>query len=73
MAWSHSQNGSLWIFLQPLSSDCNAINNDKGYGFIKRDTEEDVFVQYSAITLLNRSMRGRHEDDSERGSHGQCR
>ena len=25
------------------------FNNDKGYGFIKRDTGEDVFVQHTAI------------------------
>jgi CspA family cold shock protein len=25
------------------------FNNDKGYGFIKRETGEDVFVHHSAI------------------------
>jgi len=25
------------------------FNNDKGYGFIKRETGEDVFVNHSAI------------------------
>lgn len=26
------------------------FNNDKGYGFIKRETGEDVFVHHTAIT-----------------------
>jgi CspA family cold shock protein len=26
------------------------FNNEKGYGFIKRNTGEDVFVHHSAIT-----------------------
>ena len=31
------------------------FNNDKGYGFIKRDTGEDVFVHHTASQVISTS------------------
>src|SRR3954447_22366950 len=49
------------------------FNNDKWYGFIKRDTGEDVFVHHSAIQAqgyrtLNEGERG--EFDVKQGPKG---
>ena len=49
------------------------FNNDKGYGFIKRDTGEDVFVHHTAIQsqgyrTLNEGERV--EFDAKQGPKG---
>ena len=39
------------------------FNNEKGYGFISREGEDDVFVHFSAIRPLNNPHRTLHKGE----------
>lgn len=39
------------------------FNNRKGYGFIERENEDDIFVHYSGIVAENDEFRSLNEGD----------